>query len=89
MYNNKEPPKSIFKFFEGPYIIGLEELWLWQEPPSLEVFGASLCLGHVWAVFVVIPKGGFPKIRGMFWSPYNKDPTIQGAILGSAIFGQK
>ena len=25
----------------------------------------------------------FPKIRGtLFWGPYNKDPTIQGTILG-------
>ena len=30
----------------------------------------------------------FPKIGGtFFWGPYNKDPTIQGAILGSPIFG--
>ena len=30
----------------------------------------------------------FPKLRGtVFWDPYNKDPTIQGTILGSPIFG--
>ena len=23
----------------------------------------------------------------LFWGPYNKDPTIQGTILGSPIFG--
>ena len=26
----------------------------------------------------------FPKIWGtLFWGPYNKDPTIQGTVLGS------
>ena len=31
---------------------------------------------------------GFPKIGGtLFWGPYNKDPTIEGTILGSPIFG--
>ena len=35
----------------------------------------------------------FPKIRGtlfggtLFGGPYNKDPTIQGTILGSPIIG--
>ena len=30
----------------------------------------------------------FPKIRGaLFWAPCNKDPTVQGAILGSPTFG--
>ena len=30
----------------------------------------------------------FPKIRGtLFWGPYSKDPTIQGTIPGSPIFG--
>ena len=30
----------------------------------------------------------FPRIRGtLFWGPYNKDPTIQGTILGSPFFG--
>ena len=30
----------------------------------------------------------FPKIRDtLFWGPYNKDPTIEGTILGSPIFG--
>ena len=30
----------------------------------------------------------FPKIRGyLIWGPYNQDPTIYGAILGSPIFG--
>ena len=30
----------------------------------------------------------FPKIWGtLFWGPYDKDPTIQGTILGSPIFG--
>ena len=30
----------------------------------------------------------FPKIWGtLFWGPYNKDPTIQGTMLGSPIFG--
>ena len=30
----------------------------------------------------------FPNIRGyLIWGPYNKDPTIQGTILGSPIFG--
>ena len=30
----------------------------------------------------------FPKIRGtLFWGLYSKDPTNQGAILGSPIFG--
>ena len=29
-------------------------------------------------------KWEFPKIRGTL---YNKDPTIQGTILGSPIFG--
>ena len=29
----------------------------------------------------------FPKIRGpLFWGPYNKDPTIEGTILGSPYF---
>ena len=29
-----------------------------------------------------------PKIRGtLFWGPYNKDPTIEGTIFGSPIFG--
>ena len=29
-----------------------------------------------------------PRIRGtLFWGPYNKDPTIWGAMLGSPIFG--
>ena len=23
----------------------------------------------------------------LFWGPYNKDPTIEGTILGSPIFG--
>ena len=31
---------------------------------------------------------GVSEIRGtVFWGPYNKDPTIQGTILGSPIFG--
>ena len=31
---------------------------------------------------------GVSEIRGtFFWGPYNKDPTIWGAILGSPIFG--
>ena len=30
----------------------------------------------------------FPKIRGtLFGGPYSKDPTIQGTILGSPVFG--
>ena len=30
----------------------------------------------------------FPKIRGtLVWRPCNKDPTTQGTILGSPIFG--
>ena len=30
----------------------------------------------------------FPKIRGtIFWGPYKKDPSIQGTIVGSPIFG--
>ena len=30
----------------------------------------------------------FPKMRGtLFWGPYNKDPTISGAKLGSPILG--
>ena len=38
-----------------------------------------LGLGFIWE---------FPTIRGtVFWGPYNKDPTIQGTILGSPIFG--
>ena len=33
------------------------------------------------------PVWEFPKIRGtLFWGPY-RDPTIQGSILGSPIFG--
>ena len=33
-------------------------------------------------------KGVSDKIRGtLFRSPYSKDPTIWGAILGSPIFG--
>ena len=32
--------------------------------------------------------GIFRKFRGTsFWGPYSKDPTIQGTILGSPIFG--
>ena len=39
-----------------------------------------------------IPPNGliweFPKIGGtLFWGPYNQDPTISGAKLGSPIFG--
>ena len=30
---------------------------------------------------------GLPKIGGLFRSPYNRDPTVWGAILGSPIFG--
>ena len=32
----------------------------------------------------------FPKIRGTlyFGGPYNKDPTIEGTIVGSPIFGK-
>ena len=31
----------------------------------------------------------FAKIRGtLFRGPYHKDPTIQGTILGSPIFGK-
>ena len=31
---------------------------------------------------------GVSENRGtLFWGPYSKDPTIQGAILGSPIFG--
>ena len=32
---------------------------------------------------------GLSENRGgtLFWGPYNKDPTIWGAILGSPIFG--
>ena len=27
-------------------------------------------------------------MRGtLFWGPYNKDPTMQGYILGSPVFG--
>ena len=30
----------------------------------------------------------FPKIRGtLFWSPYNKDPTISGTISGTPFCG--
>ena len=46
-----------------------------QEPPRNDI---ADCSG---------PKWEFPKIRGtLFGGPY-KDPTIQGAILGSPIFG--
>ena len=32
----------------------------------------------------------FPKISGTsFWGPYNKDPTIKGAILGSPVLGDR
>ena len=51
----KNPPESLYPnpgTQDGS--LALEELWLWQEPPSLEVFGASLWLGHVSAVFEAI-----------------------------------
>ena len=36
------------------------------------------------------PIWEFPKIRGtLFRGPYNKDPTIYDAILGSPIFGNR
>ena len=32
--------------------------------------------------------GSLRKLLGtLLWGPYNKDPTIQGTILGSPIFG--
>ena len=35
-----------------------------------------------------VGKWELPKIRGtLFWGPYTKDPTIQGTIVGSSIFG--
>ena len=43
-----------------------------------------------WTVSGVLPRFSweFPKIRGtLFRGPYNKDPTIEGTILGSPIFG--
>ena len=40
------------------------------------------------AVWLDDARRKFPKIRGtLFWGPYNKDPTIQGTVLGSPIFG--
>ena len=34
---------------------------------------------HIWE---------FPKMKGtVFWGPSNKNPTIEGTILGSPIFG--
>ena len=30
---------------------------------------------------------GLSENEGLFWGPYNKDPTIQGTFLGSPIFG--
>ena len=47
-------------------------------------------------VHVVGPSSEAPNVIGdtgarkrgtLFWGPYNKDPTIQDAILGSPIFG--
>ena len=36
----------------------------------------------------LLTKWEFPKIRGtLFWGPYNKDPTVSGAILRSPISG--
>ena len=35
-----------------------------------------------------IRASNFRELRGtLFWGPYNKDPTFQGTILGSPIFG--
>ena len=31
---------------------------------------------------------GFPKIKGTFWGPNNKDYSILGSILGSPNFGK-
>ena len=47
-------------------------------------------LKGLWGPLLLRPLyGGFPKIRRgvLSWGPYNKGPTIQGAILGSPIFG--
>ena len=42
-------------------------------------FGARVSTVRIWE---------FPKIRGTrFGGPYNKDPTIEGTIFGSPIFG--
>ena len=44
--------------------------------------------GWVWRLVVPYPYMGVSENRGtLFWSPYNKDPTIWGTISGSPIFG--
>ena len=38
--------------------------------------------------YMILAIRDFPKTGGtLFWGPYNKDPTIEGTILGSPIFG--
>ena len=54
---------------------------------NLESLCLKACLSDR---FVPTPRliWNFPKIRGtLFWGLYNKDPCIQGTILGSPIFG--
>ena len=47
----------------------------------------ALCQCHS-LLLVLVPDWEFPKIRGtLFWGPYNKHPTISGAVLGSPNFG--
>ena len=57
---------------------GMPDARRYLPKPAVSEFGSG-GLEAIWE---------FPKIRGtLLWGPYNKDPTIWGAILGSPIFG--
>ena len=59
---------------DGPY------QWIYK-PLGTSVLGSHSYGFRVGTFWGLARFGGFPKLGVLFWGPYSKDSTIQGAIL--------